>query len=76
MAAIGQGGIMIGATGGGTGGPGVGYVITLPLMASSLAGGYLYALDPTYPWLFLLVTTLLSIVLAIGFVRDPRAVEV
>ncbi|MFC1976624.1 MFS transporter, partial [Chloroflexota bacterium] len=31
MAAIGQGGIMIGAAGGGTGGPAMGFIITIPL---------------------------------------------
>ena len=71
MAAIGQGGIMLGSTGGGTGGPAVGYVITVPLIVCSLLGGYLYTLNPAYPWLFVLVTTVLSIVLAALFVRDP-----
>lgn len=41
MAATGQGGVMIGAAGGGTDGPRTGYLITLPIMISSLAGGYL-----------------------------------
>ncbi len=73
MAAIGQGGIMIGSTGGGTGGPGVGYLTTVPIIVCSLLGGYLYSLNPAYPWLFVLVTTALSIGLAALFVRDLGA---
>jgi MFS family permease len=76
MAALGQGGIMIGAAGGGTGGPAVGFVVTIPLMLSSLAGGYLYALDPAYPWYFVLMATALSILLTALFIRDPQRAEV
>jgi MFS family permease len=76
MAALGQGGIMLGAAGGGTGGPAVGFVITIPLMLSSLAGGLLYAANPVYPWIFVLITTLLSLLLTILFIRDPRKAEV
>jgi MFS family permease len=46
MSAIGQGGIMIAPAGGGTGGPAMGFLITIPLMLASLAGGYLYTLNP------------------------------
>lgn len=76
MAAIGQGGIMIGAAGGGTGGPAVGFIITIPLMIASLAGGYLYALNPTYPWFFVLITTTISIILTVLFIRDPERAEI
>jgi MFS family permease len=75
MAALGQGGIMIGAAGGGTGGPGVGYVITVPLMVSSLLGGLLYAVNPVYPWLFALLATMLQILLIAFLVRDPKRAE-
>jgi MFS family permease len=44
MAALGRGTVMLGPAAGGTGGPGVGFVVTVPLMVASLAGGYLYAL--------------------------------
>ena len=76
MAALGQGGIMLGAAGGGTGGPAVGFVITIPLMLASLAGGLLYAANPVYPWIFVLITTLLSLLLAVLFIRDPKKAEV
>ena len=76
MAALGQGGVMIGAAGGGTGGPGTGFLITLPLMIASLAGGYLYAQKPTYPWLFVLITATLATILTALFVRDPKQAEI
>ncbi len=75
MAAIGQGSVMLGAAGGGTGGPGTGYLITLPLVAALVAGGYLYAYDPILPWLFVLGTTLLSIVLTLLWIRDADFAE-
>ena len=49
MAALGH--LKIGMAGGGVGGPSVGYIAVLPLMAASLAGGYLYAWNPVSPWL-------------------------
>ena len=75
MAAIGRGTVMIGATGGGTGGPGVGFVITIPLMLSSLAGGYLYAYNVAYPWFLSSAATAISILLVALFVRDPHKAE-
>ena len=76
MAALGQGGVMIGAAGGGTGGPGTGFLITLPLMIASLAGGYLYAQNPIYPWSFVLVASTLATVLTVLFIRDPKQAEI
>lgn len=76
MSALGQGGIMIGPAGGGTGGPAVGYVVTIPLILSSMLGGILYSLNPVLPWVFVLCTTLLSILLIVLFIRDPRDAEV
>lgn len=76
MAALGQGGIMIGPAGGGTGGPAAGFVITIPLMLASLLGGMLYTANPVYPWAFVLITALLQVLLTLLFVRDPRRAEV
>lgn len=76
MAALGRGTVMIGAASGGTGGPGVGFLITIPLMIASLAGGYLYAYNPAYPWFFVLIATMISLILLALFIRDPKAAEV
>lgn len=75
MAAAGRGSVMIGAAGGGTGGPGTGYLITIPIMVSSLAGGYLYAANPAYPWYVASALMVLAIVLTGLFIRDPETAE-
>jgi MFS family permease len=75
MAALGRGTVMIGAASGGTGGPGVGFLVTLPLMITSLLGGYVYAYNAAYPWYFVGAATALSILLCMAFVRDPRVAE-
>ncbi len=76
MSALGQGGIFIGPAGGGTSGPAVGYVATIPLILSFILGGILYTWNPVLPWVFVFGTTLLSILLIIVFIRDPQEVEV
>ncbi len=75
MAAIGQGGIMLGAVGG-PGGPSVGYLIIPLVMAASLGSGFLYTLNPAYPWIFAAITGVLSIALTAGYIRDPKHAEV
>jgi MFS family permease len=75
MAALGHGGLKIGVTGGGVGGPSVGYVAILPLMLASLAGGYLYAWSPASLWFCAAIATTLSIILIVLFVRDPKQAE-
>ena len=76
MAAIGQGGIMLGAAGGGTGGPASGFVITIPLMGSFLLGGYLYQWNPAYPWYFAAFALFVSVLLVLLFIRDPETAEI
>jgi MFS family permease len=76
MAAFGRGTILVGASGGGTGGPGMGFFITLPVMVASLTGGILYAMNPAYPWFFVFATTIISLATAALFVRDPQEAEI
>ena len=76
MAAFGRGTVLVGATGGGTGGPGMGFLITIPVMVASLAGGILYAANPVYPWVFVLFTILISIAVTGLYVRDPKTAEI
>ena len=75
MAALGQGGIVIGSAGG-VGGPGVGFVTVIPLMLAYLAGGYLYDQNPAYPWFLALGATAIAVVLIALFIRDPQQAEV
>ena len=76
MSAIGQGSIQIMPAGGGTGGPAVGFLITIPLMLSSLAGGYIYTLNPNYPWFVVMGTMMVAVVLTLLFIRDPKTAEI
>ena len=76
MAAIGRGTVMIGAASGGTGGPGMGFLITIPVMLGALAGGYLYSANPIFPWLFVAGATALSVLLSARFLRDPERAHV
>jgi MFS family permease len=71
MAAIGRGSMMVGAAGGGTGGPGMGYLFTLPVMGGSILGGILYALNPVFPWYVLLATCIVQVSSLVLFIRDP-----
>jgi MFS family permease len=75
IAAIGRGSVMIGAVGAGSGGPNMGYMFILPLMASFFLGGFLYSLNPAYPWICVLGTTLLQLASIVLFIRDPDKAE-
>jgi len=75
MAAFGRGSVMIGATGGGTGGPGMGYLFVLPVMASSIVGGILYNMNPVYPWYAVAVATVVQLICVILFIRDPEKAQ-
>ena len=75
MAAVGRGTAMIGAAGGGTGGPGLGYLFVIPVMISSLVGGILYAMNPVYPWYFVAGATALQLLCVMLFIRDPEVAE-
>jgi MFS family permease len=72
MAAMGRGSLMVGATGGGVGGPGMGYLFTIPVMAASIIGGLLYTLNPAYTWFCILVTTMIQVLVLVLFIRDPK----
>ncbi len=76
MGAIGNGTLMFGATMGGTGGPGLGFlIIPLPMIASLLSG-LLYTQNAALPWLASTLVTMLAAFLALRFVRAPHRPEV
>ena len=76
MSAIGRGSVRIGAASGGTGGPGVGFLIIVPLAVASLAGGYLYEWHAASPWIFVLLVSAIALLLTAVFVRDPKQAEI
>ena len=71
MAAIGRGSLIVGATGGGIGGPGMGYLFTLPVMITSVIGGVLYSINSIYPWLCIILITPIQLLCIILLIRDP-----
>jgi MFS family permease len=71
MAAVGQGQFYLGATGA-PGGPAIGYLFIPGLMLASLSGGFLYTFDPALPWIISTVFGLISVLIAVLFIRDPR----
>ncbi len=75
MAAFGRGSVMIGAAGGGTGGPGMGYLFVLPVMASSIIGGVLYNMNPVYPWYAVGIATVVQLLCVLLFIRDPEKAQ-
>ena len=75
MAAIGRGSVSIGSASGGTGGPGTGFLTTLPLMAAALCGGFLYAWSPATPFLLVFGLTVVALLVSIAFVRDPKTAQ-
>lgn len=76
MGAIGSGAVMLGATMGGTGGPGLGFLIIPPLMAASLLSGHLYVKNAALPWFASTLAMTLAALLALRYVRDPHQAEV
>ncbi|MDE2741735.1 MAG: MFS transporter [Gemmatimonadota bacterium] len=75
MAAIGRGSVSVGSSSGGTGGPGTGFLTTLPLMVAALFGGVLYAWSPAIPFLCVFGLTVVALLVSIAFVRDPKKAE-
>ncbi|MBN1402717.1 MAG: MFS transporter, partial [Anaerolineae bacterium] len=76
MAAMGSGSVPLGFASGSPGGPGLGFVVVLPLMAASLSAGYLYARNPASPWYVASGAVAISLMLVAAFVRDARQAEV
>jgi len=62
-------------TGGGTGGPGMGYLFTIPVMVASVMGGLLYSMNPVFPWICILGTAIIQLMSIVLFIRDPEKVE-
>lgn len=66
---------MVGGATGGIGGPGVGFLTTLPLIIGSACGGILYAISPSIPFLFVLGALVVAFALAVGFLHEPKNAE-
>jgi DHA1 family multidrug resistance protein-like MFS transporter len=76
MAAIGRGTMRLAPASGGTGGPGMGFLITIPLIIASYFGGILFEWDPRSPWVLVPALMTIAVFIAIFYVRDPHKAEV
>lgn len=72
MAALGQGMLFIN-TRGGSGGPGMGAVLTIPSILGSILGGFVYNYNPTLPWILLAVFMMINAVICILYLSSPAA---
>lgn len=69
MAALGQGMLFIN-TRGGSGGPGMGAILTIPSILGSFFGGFLYSYDPKLPWILLALSMLINTAICL-FLLNP-----
>ncbi|MEE2754964.1 MAG: MFS transporter [Candidatus Latescibacterota bacterium] len=76
MAAIGRGDVRLAPASGGTGGPGVGFLITIPLVIASYCGGVLFQWDPMSTWVLVPAIMTISFFIALLYLRDPQKAEV
>ncbi|MEE2753092.1 MAG: MFS transporter [Candidatus Latescibacterota bacterium] len=76
MAAIGRGDVRLAPASGGTGGPGVGFLITIPLVIASYCGGVLFQWDPMSIWVLVPAIMTISLFIALLYLRDPQKAEV
>ena len=75
MAALGRGTVMLGASSGGTGGPGLGFLVIVPVMLASLLGGYVYSYNATLTWLAVMAASAVSLIVAVAVLRDTELAE-
>ena len=67
---------MINPGGGGGGGPGMGFVFAIPVVLGSITGGYIYSLNPTYPWILQFIALLGSLIVSLALLREPEKAEI
>jgi MFS family permease len=71
MAALGQGMLFIN-TRGGSGGPGMGAVLTIPAVLGSVLGGFIYTYNPKLPWILLALSMLTNAVICLFFLKPSK----
>ena len=68
MAGLGSG-MSVGVTGGGYSS---GFMVFIPMSIGSLASGFIYSLNPTYPWFIQSVFLTLAMVLSFLLIQEPE----
>jgi len=57
------------------GASGMGFLLSIPMIIGSFIGGYIYGFNPVYPWLLLSASIVLSLIVTIAFLREPKEPE-
>jgi len=61
--------------GGGGGGPGIGSLLTIPVILGFLVSGFVYSFNPVYPWILLSLGLILSLIFTIIFIKESKSPE-
>jgi hypothetical protein len=69
MACLGRGMLTINYKGDVGGGPAMGFILTVPVIAGSYLGGYIYGSHPMTPWLLLGAAFALNALLALALLK-------
>ncbi len=72
MAALGRGMLFVNYRGGGGGGPGMGFLLTFPVVLGFLIGGFIYEAGHHYPWLLLGAILAVNALLSAFFIAPPE----
>jgi len=76
MALVGRGVLHIWSGGYYWGGAsGTGFLLSIPMIAGSFMGGYIYSFNPIYPWFLLSASIISSLLLTIVLLREPKEPE-
>jgi MFS family permease len=57
------------------GASGMGFLLSIPMIIGSFVGGYIYDFNPIYPWLLLSASIVVSLIVTIAFLREPKEPE-
>lgn len=71
MAAVGQG-VGLGVSGGGYAS---GFLVFIPMSIGSLASGFVYSLNPAYPWLIMSGALALALAVSVLLIKEPEKVQ-
>jgi MFS family permease len=75
MATLGRGVLLTNYRGGVGGGPGMGFVLTLPVVVGSLMSGYIYDAMPAALWLFLGTALVVNAIIAASLLKTEKGIE-
>jgi len=64
----------IGIMGGGFG-VGAGYVLAVPILFGSMIGGFVYSVNPSYPWMIQAISLLVAFIIGIRYLKEPEVAE-